>query len=169
MTVLKLQQLERTRTDCGLSKGAVMALCVHCGQPFKAKRADAKFCSLACKQAGHRAKSSVTKLAKLSKKAPTYLTPQNRQKPPSQVIEIIDTNVTDKPISKKAPLRFERVNSVTIKVTDGEMIRTPTAGQMAGLQHHKRGRMAHGSRLGFGSAGMGSALQETLPRPLFAQ
>ena len=43
MMILKLQQLERTRTDCGPSKGAVMAL--HNGRtlgPYR-DRATAEF------------------------------------------------------------------------------------------------------------------------------
>jgi hypothetical protein len=116
-----LHTCERSRRSVAIpEQGAVMASCAHCGQPFEAKRADAKFCSPACKQAGHRAKLSVTKSGVTVSRLPPYLTPQNRQKPPSQTIEIIDTGVTDKPISKKVALRFEPVNSVTIKVTDGE-------------------------------------------------
>jgi endogenous inhibitor of DNA gyrase (YacG/DUF329 family) len=112
-----------------IEEGAISA-CLRCGRPIarKAHGRTKRYCSGRCQRAAHRSFSD-KKIAESTKGL-------DREKPPEIAIEIIEETLSENAISKKeanSALRFEKVNDVAWKLTDGAMERTPAShGQWAG-------------------------------------
>ena len=79
--------------------------CENCSAPAKRR-----FCSDRCRQKGRRSQNGLR-----------YRTGLERPKSASQAIDIANEFTPLQAISKKTPLRCERVNEVTYKITDGTM------------------------------------------------
>jgi hypothetical protein len=106
--------------------------CEHCNAPVpETKRGrPQRFCSDRCRQA-HR------KVARTPRDGPRYRTGRLNPKPASQDPELLGEFKPEN-LSRKTNLRFQRVNEVTFKLTDGESTNVPTShGQWGGYRTTK--------------------------------
>lgn len=98
--------------------------CPICGNPLM--RQGKKYCSDRCRKDGH-------KQAKNTLSGTLHQTGQKSPKPAAQAIEIIEAARRKIRNSEIGPLRFVRINEVTLKLTDDVMTRTSGShGQWAG-------------------------------------
>jgi hypothetical protein len=106
--------------------------CEHCNQPVpETKRGrPQRFCSDRCRQA-HR------KFAFTSEEGLRYRTGRLKRKSDSQAFDLA-WELEPKNLSLKSRLRFERVNEITFKLTDGEATNVPAShGQWGGYRTTK--------------------------------
>ena len=106
--------------------------CEHCGAllPGKTRGRPQRFCSDAHRQA-HR------KIASAPEKGPRYRTGRLKPKVASQDSDLAREFEPEK-LSEKSLLRFERVNEITFKLTDGELTTVPAShGQWGGYRTTK--------------------------------
>ena len=106
--------------------------CAHCGALLlgKTRGRPQRFCSDAHRQA-HR------KIASAPEKGPRYRTGRLKPKVASQDSDLAREFEPEK-LSEKSLLRFERVNEITFKLTDGELTTVPAShGQWGGYRTTK--------------------------------
>jgi hypothetical protein len=106
--------------------------CENCGSPLpgKTRGRPQRFCSDKCRQA-HR------KIIVTAKDGLRYRTGQPKPKVASQDSELL-REFEPENLSQKTNLRFQRVNDVTFKLTDGESTNVPTShGQWGGYRTTK--------------------------------
>ena len=111
---------------------AFLKRCEHCNEPVaETKRGrPARFCKDKCRQA-HR-KSLAT-----AKNDLRYRTGRSKPKSASQASDLA-WDFEPENLSQKSHLRFERVNDVTFKLTDGEATNVPAShGQWGGYRTTK--------------------------------
>jgi hypothetical protein len=104
-------------------------VCEHCGQPVQETKRGRpqKFCSDRCRQA-HR------KLVTTPEYGLRYRRGRVRPKAAAQRAELT-SKFEPENLSQKTNLRFERVNEVTFKLTDGEVTNVPAShGQWGGYR-----------------------------------
>src|SRR5262245_4053686 len=106
--------------------------CAHCKQPITENRRGRpqKICSDRCRQA-HR------KIVTTPENGSGYRTARVKPKLASQDTELL-SQFEPETLSQKTDLRFERVNEVTFKLTDGEITNVPAShGQWGGYRTTK--------------------------------
>ena len=106
--------------------------CTHCGALLlgKTRGRPQRFCSDAHRQA-HR------KIASVPEKGPRYRTGRPKPKSASQDYDFSE-EIKPENRSQKTHLRFEKVNDVTFKLTDGEATNVPAShGQWGGYRTTK--------------------------------
>jgi hypothetical protein len=111
---------------------AFVKRCEHCNAlvPETKRRRPQRFCSDRCRQA-HR------KIGLGPGNGPRYRTGRVRQKTVPQRADFTN-EFEPKKLSQKTNLRFERVNEVTFKLTDGEVANVPAShGQWGGYRTTK--------------------------------
>jgi hypothetical protein len=111
---------------------AFVKLCEHCNEPLleKMRGRPQRFCSDRCRQA-HR------KFAFTAEEGLTYRMGRPKRKSDSQAFDLA-WELKPKNLSLKSHLRFERVNEITFKLTDGELTIVPAShGQWGGYRTTK--------------------------------
>jgi hypothetical protein len=123
MILIEISKLIDDGSDLGNSQVAGRRFsgpkCENCGAPARRR-----FCSDRCRQQARKSQNGLR-----------YRTGLERLKSASQAIDIANEVTPLQAISKKTPLRCERVNEVTYKITDGTMTNVPMAiGAVTGLR-----------------------------------
>jgi hypothetical protein len=107
--------------------------CQRCGEPLagKGRGRPQKFCSDRCRQA-HR------KIAIRLENGPRYRTSRVGPKSAAQAAELLSEFKPENLCSNISPLRCERVNNSTFKITDGDLTNLPAShGQWSGYRTTK--------------------------------
>lgn len=111
--------------------------CHVCGEPFAPKRRSQVCCGPACKQAMYRQNRNAIR-AENPISGHMHRSGKNSRKSSPQTIGNKRFPVTVFGNSEIGPLHFERVNAVTIKLTDGVKIRQPGShGQWSGFDQNR--------------------------------